>query len=364
MELTMATNNTTIGAQDDAIDILKRDHQTVKELFRDFATLGGAARTPAHIALVQSICTELIIHSAIEEELFYPAARNAINDDNLMNEAELEHATSRYLIEQLLPVEIDDEYFHSKVTVLREYTSHHINEEENEIFPKVRQSQLDLKTLGRQLLDRKAALQKQLTTPELLIAFRSPAATVEVLIEVTDDSGAAAPEPSAGTDAIAVLTDDHNRVRGLFRYFAQLEGDGPTTARMNVVEDICKELVIHSTIEEELFYPVARTAIEPAELINEAEVEHSTTKYLIQQLLPTNKDDARFCAKVRVLREYVKHHLDEEEKDIFPKVKKAKLDLSALGQQLRDRRDELRGQLKTAENIVAFEPVKYFVGKG
>jgi hemerythrin superfamily protein len=174
----------------------------------------------------------------------------------------------------------------------------------------------------------------------------------------TDDTAA---EHSGG--AINVLTDDHNRVRALFRYFAQLEGTGPTAERINVVQDICKELVVHATIEEELFYPAARVAIDDRELINEAEVEHGTARYLVQQLLQTNKDDTRFCAKVTVLREYVKHHMDEEEKQIFPKVKQAKLDLSVLGQQLVDRREELRGQLKTAEHIVGFKPVKYFVGR-
>jgi hemerythrin-like domain-containing protein len=174
----------------------------------------------------------------------------------------------------------------------------------------------------------------------------------------TDDTAA---EHSGG--AINVLTDDHNRVRGLFRYLAQLEGVGATDERINVVEAICKELVIHSTIEEELFYPAARIAIDESELINEAEVEHGTAKYLIRQLLPTNKNDVRFCAKLAVLREYVKHHMDVEEKEIFPKVKQAKLDLPALAQQLIDRRDALRDQLKSPEHVIGFEPVKYFVGR-
>jgi hemerythrin superfamily protein len=174
----------------------------------------------------------------------------------------------------------------------------------------------------------------------------------------TDDTAA---EHTGG--AISVLTDDHNRLRGLFQYFSQLEGIGPTPERINVAEDICKELVIHSTIEEELFYPAVRAAIEDRELINEAEVEHATAKYLIQQLLPIEKDDLRFCAKLAVLREYVKHHMDEEEKKILPKAKHANLDLMVLGQLLKDRREALRDQLKTVEHIVGFEPVKHFVGR-
>jgi hemerythrin superfamily protein len=171
-----------------------------------------------------------------------------------------------------------------------------------------------------------------------------------------------AAEHSGG--AINVLTDDHNRVRGLFRYFAQLGGPGPTAEKINVVQDICKELVIHAAIEEELFYPAARIALgDESELINEAEVEHGSAKYLVRQLLDTNRDDIRFNAKVKVLDEYVKHHLDEEEKKIFPKVKHSKLDLAVLGQALQDRREALRDQLKTAQHIRGFEPVKYFVGK-
>jgi hemerythrin superfamily protein len=164
--------------------------------------------------------------------------------------------------------------------------------------------------------------------------------------------------------AINLLTDDHNRVRGLFRYFAQLEGPGPTPEKINVVQDICKELVIHAAIEEDLFYPAARIALgDESELINEAEVEHGSAKYLVRQLLETNKDDIRFSAKVKVLDEYVKHHMDEEEKKIFPKVKQSKLDLAVLGQALLDRRDALREQLKTVEHLTGFEPVKYFVGR-
>jgi hemerythrin-like domain-containing protein len=177
--------------------------------------------------------------------------------------------------------------------------------------------------------------------------------------KIDDDTAA---EHSGG--AINVLTDDHNRVRGLFRYFAQLEGAGPTAEKISVAQDICKELMIHAAIEEELFYPAARIALGgDSELINEAEVEHGAAKYLIRQLLETDKDDVRLNAKVTVLDEYVKHHLGEEEKKIFPKIKRSQLDLAVLGEALQDRREALRDQLKTAEHIVGFEPVKYFVGK-
>jgi hemerythrin superfamily protein len=171
MELTMATPST--GTAEDAIDVLRADHYAVKEQFSEFERLGTLAPLPTRIALAQDICIRLTIHSAIEEELFYPVVRNVIDDPELVNKAEIEHDTSGYLIEQLLPVGSDDAYFEAKVTVLREYTKHHIDEEENVIFPKVRQTYLDLVTLGRQLLDRKLALQSELATPEQLIAFMS-----------------------------------------------------------------------------------------------------------------------------------------------------------------------------------------------
>jgi hemerythrin superfamily protein len=181
------------------------------------------------------------------------------------------------------------------------------------------------------------------------------------MVMATHDKDDTAAEHTGG--AINVLTDDHNKVRDLFKYYAQLDGAGPTDAKFTVVEDICKELTIHAAIEEELFYPAARAAIDDNDLINEAEIEHATLKYLMQQLIPVNKGDERFTAKVTVLREYTKHHMNEEEAEIFPKVKRSKLDLSALGQQLMDRKIALRDQLKTPEQVIGFEPVKYFVGK-
>ncbi|TFW35156.1 hemerythrin domain-containing protein [Massilia horti] len=168
-------------------------------------------------------------------------------------------------------------------------------------------------------------------------------------------------EQPAG-DAISVLCDDHNRLRGLFKYFGQLKGDGATTERMNVAEEICKELLIHTIIEEELFYPAAREVVTD-ELIDEAQVEHDAAKHLMQQLIPMRQDNSHFCAKMAVLRESVKHHMEEEEEYVFPKVKSSRLDLAMLGKELLQRRTELRDELKTVGNLVGFQPVKHFVGK-
>jgi hemerythrin superfamily protein len=171
MELTMTTEDTTVGTPGDAIDILTRDHRKVKDLFKDYAALAGTVPIAARMPLILEICTELTIHTAVEEEIFYPAVRQAIKDDDLMNEAEIEHGTVKFLIQQLLPVDPTDEYLHAKVTVLREYSKHHINEEESEMFPKIRKAQLDLAKLGQQMMDRKTELQSQLTTPELVVEY-------------------------------------------------------------------------------------------------------------------------------------------------------------------------------------------------
>jgi hemerythrin superfamily protein len=169
-ERTMTTPDTA-GKPGDAIDILGRDHEKVKQLFKDYAALASTAPTAVQNALVQQICTELIIHTALEEEIFYPAVRKMIKDDDLMNEAEIEHDAAKFLIKQIVPVKPDDEYLHAKVAVLREYIKHHINEEESQMFPKIRKAQFDLSVLGQQMMARKTALQTQLTTPELVVEF-------------------------------------------------------------------------------------------------------------------------------------------------------------------------------------------------
>jgi hypothetical protein len=114
-ELTMSTD-TTATPREDAIDLLTRDHRIVTDLFKEFSKEQG----PSQLELVQSICTKLTIHAAIEEELFYPAVRQVVNADDLLNEAEVEHGTAKYLIRQLLAMNKDDGHFCAKVKVLRD----------------------------------------------------------------------------------------------------------------------------------------------------------------------------------------------------------------------------------------------------
>jgi hemerythrin superfamily protein len=93
-------------------------------------------------------------------------------------------------------------------------------------------------------------------------------------------------------------------------------------------------LTVHAEAEEEIFYPAAREAIEEQDLLDEAEVEHASAKDLIAQIEAMDSSDPLYDAKVTVLGEYIDHHVEEEEKEMFPKVKKAKLDLEALGEEI------------------------------
>lgn len=143
----------------DALALLKADHALVQDLFDKFEK----ARTGEQKAsLADKICAELTIHAQIEEEIFYPAVREAIDDDDLMDEADVEHAGAKDLIAQIEASEPGEDQFDAKVTVLGEYVKHHVKEEESEMFPKVRKAELDLNELGSAMSARKDELQNEL----------------------------------------------------------------------------------------------------------------------------------------------------------------------------------------------------------
>ncbi len=148
-------------------------------------------------------------------------------------------------------------------------------------------------------------------------------------------------------DAIALLKQDHREVEGLFKEFEQLEDDMDAAAQ--VVETTCTELKIHDKIETEIFYPAVRAAAEQDEvedLLDEAEVEHDTVRELIAKLEGMDAGDEKLKAHFTVLTEYVKHHVKEEEKEMFPKVKKlASLDLKSLGAKMKARKTELMEEM-------------------
>jgi len=143
-----------------AITILADDHKKVKKMFMDFDKLMKSANKDVEKGtLVQKICVELIVHTQIEEEIFYPAVRAAIDDNDLMDEADVEHAGAKELIAQLVDMEPGDDHYDAKVTVLGENIDHHVKEEQDEMFPKARKAKLDLAALGAQMLKRKQELQ-------------------------------------------------------------------------------------------------------------------------------------------------------------------------------------------------------------
>ena len=147
---------------------------------------------------------------------------------------------------------------------------------------------------------------------------------------------------SGSENAIALLRADHQKVTELFEAF---EKSRIETKKRAIAEQICKELSIHATIEEEIFYPAAKAALEDTEMVPEALVEHDGVKKLIAEI--ENSDDGEmFDARVKVLSELVKHHVKEEQGELFPAVRKTALDLTELGAQLAARKAELLEELK------------------
>lgn len=144
-----------------AIALLKSDHRTVEDLFEEYE---HARRADRKQAIVQQICEELTIHAQIEEQVFYPEAKKALSkeESDLIDEAQVEHNSLKWLIAQLEAETPDSPLYAAKVTVLKEYVEHHVKEEEKEMFPKIRKTDLDLEALGEVLLETKEQLQQKI----------------------------------------------------------------------------------------------------------------------------------------------------------------------------------------------------------
>jgi hemerythrin superfamily protein len=141
-------------------------------------------------------------------------------------------------------------------------------------------------------------------------------------------------------DAVALLTADHQKVKGLFEQFEALS-DRSKVNKKKIAEQICVALTVHTQLEEEIFYPAVRAAIKDDDMMDEAIVEHASAKELIAQIRDMDPGDDLYDAKVKVLSEQIEHHVGEEEGEMFDKVRKAKLDLAALGEEMAMRKDEL-----------------------
>ena len=137
-----------------AIALLMEDHEYVKTAFRAFEKMDEEDQP----ALVKQVLQALKVHTRIEEEVFYPAVRKAIKDEDLMNEAEVEHDSAKVLIRQLERMKPSNPKFAATFTVLGEYVNHHVKEEVSEMFPKARRARINLKGLGAKLMGRKIRL--------------------------------------------------------------------------------------------------------------------------------------------------------------------------------------------------------------
>ena len=147
-------------------------------------------------------------------------------------------------------------------------------------------------------------------------------------------------------DAIALLKDDHQKVLKLFKDFEGAKGDG---RKEKLAREICRELIVHSKIEEEIFYPACEGKVEE-DLLKESYVEHDAAKVLIAEIEAGGPDEDYYDAKVKVLSEEIEHHIEEEEKggdSLFSQARKADIDLNTLGEQMAARKAELMQETKT-----------------
>ena len=149
-------------------------------------------------------------------------------------------------------------------------------------------------------------------------------------------------------NAVRLLTEDHKRVKALFGDYEKLS-DSAHARRQKLVEQVFEELEVHTTLEEELFYPAVKaTADDKAEeMVDESCQEHHVVKMLMAEMKQLEPDNPEYAAKFTVLMENVEHHAEEEEKELFPKAKKLLGDdLDAMGEQMERRKDALMAAMK------------------
>ena len=149
------------------------------------------------------------------------------------------------------------------------------------------------------------------------------------------------PNTKENIDAVELLKQQHREVEDMFEQFEKMT-DRAKTSKKKLADQICEALIMHTTIEEEIFYPATREASEDTEdMVDEAVVEHASAKDLIAQIMEMDPGDDLYDAKVKVLSEMIEHHVEEEEKEMFPKARKLKLDMEALGQEMKARQQEI-----------------------
>ena len=157
----------------DALALLRHEHDRIRQLFVEFERLRGIEDEDERKAeLVDEICYELTLHAIVEEELVYPLLRAAADDDEMMDEAEVEHAGVRELVSQLEVMYPGDDHFEATVAVLAEEVEHHVAMEESDMFDTARKSGIDLAALGRKMQARRRELDEDLDdAPDVIDAM-------------------------------------------------------------------------------------------------------------------------------------------------------------------------------------------------
>jgi len=151
---------------------------------------------------------------------------------------------------------------------------------------------------------------------------------------------------SRGPDAVALLKADHRAVEKLFGQFEKAKDKDRKKA---LADRICLELRIHMQIEEEIFYPTSREFLKDEDIVDEAVVEHAAAKDLMGEIEGMDPTEDLYDAKMTVLQEQIEHHVEEEETEYFPKVKKTDMDIKAVGAQLKARKEELTAQMDVGQ---------------
>lgn len=158
MTTSRTASRTAATARTEVLGQLKEDHKRVKKAYREFQKLDIEEDAEACAVLVKQVLDELTVHATLEEELLYPAAHGAVADEDLVDEAEVEHETVHALIEQLRGMAPQDEKFSARFTVLCEYVQHHVKEEEGELFPQLEKVRLDWPALATEMSARRLEL--------------------------------------------------------------------------------------------------------------------------------------------------------------------------------------------------------------
>jgi iron-sulfur cluster repair protein YtfE (RIC family) len=169
------------AARAQVIDALIDDHKRVKKAYRDFKKLDPQEDAERCQQLVNQVLMELQVHTALEEELLYPAIREAVNDTDMLDEAEVEHESAHTLIDQLQLMTPEDDKYIARFTVLCEYVLHHVKEEEGELFPSLEKARMDWQTIAGEIETRR----------EELMAVHAPAEEEEEMEEAVAAPAAA-----------------------------------------------------------------------------------------------------------------------------------------------------------------------------